>query len=424
MAEPPLDPILAALSYETIEWLRSFRDNRSFKEVAARFGRDERTIAQQLMRLDQASWVSQQAHILEREAGRGNYRLTQVGEALVERLERVSEPTRLTAMESTGFMTDSSARGPYIRDSGHVPIFSFDHISPDQFEVLVSALLSRELNVHRMVRTGNDGGEDCYFADEEGEDIYRVKSFTGRMSGRRRREVEQSLVCTMERRPRTWTLVIPIDPTLADRDWFESLRAGASARLDWKGKTWLEEKLAQYPEITHYFAGDAEETRQLSRNIPRNSNLSSSGSGGHVFVSYVSEDSKTVDRLQRDLESAGVEVWRDRSSLGPGDRWKDSIRHAIETGAYFICCFSDASSKRGRSYMNEELNLAVEELRVRNRTQVWFLPVIFPGGVVPDWPVGAGETLRDFNFTILSPDTWADALTKLIRTIQSPSNRP
>jgi hypothetical protein len=70
--------------------------------------------------------------------------------------------------------------------------------------------------------------------------------------------------------------------------------------------------------------------------------------------------------------------------------------------------------------MNEELNLAVGELRVRSRTQVWFLPVVFAGGVVPDWPVGPGETLQDFNFTILSPDTWADGLAKLIRTIQSP----
>jgi hypothetical protein len=39
---------------------------------------------------------------------------------------------------------------------------------------------------------------------------------------------------------------------------------------------------------------------------------------GHVFISYVSEDSPTVDRLQQDLERAGIKVWRDRTSLGLG----------------------------------------------------------------------------------------------------------
>ena len=140
--------------------------------------------------------------------------------------------------------------------------------------------------------------------------------------------------------------------------------------------------------------------------------------GGYVFISYVADDSESVDRLQHDLESFGVTVWRDRSSLGPGDRWKDSIRQAIASGAFFLCCFSEASGRRRRSYMNEELTLAVEELRLRNRDQTWFLPVVFPGGEVPARPIGGGETLRDLNYTFLSPDTWFDGVRKLVQTIR------
>jgi hypothetical protein len=139
---------------------------------------------------------------------------------------------------------------------------------------------------------------------------------------------------------------------------------------------------------------------------------------GHAFISYVREDSKTVDRLERDLEQAGITVWRDRSSLGPGDRWKDSIRQAIASGAFFLCCFSDASGKRPKSYMNEELNLAVDELRIRNREQAWFLPVVFPGGVVPDWPISTAESLRDFNYIVLSPGGWSAGVKKLVQTMQ------
>jgi hypothetical protein len=139
---------------------------------------------------------------------------------------------------------------------------------------------------------------------------------------------------------------------------------------------------------------------------------------GHVFISYVSEDSPTIDGLQQDLERAGIKVWRDRTSLGPGVRWKDEIRCAISSGTYFICCFSGASKVRRRSYMNEELILAIEELRVRDRAQSWFLPVIFPGGEIQDWPIGAGENLSDFNYTLLFPDTWRDGVSKLVKAIQ------
>jgi TIR domain len=140
--------------------------------------------------------------------------------------------------------------------------------------------------------------------------------------------------------------------------------------------------------------------------------------GEHVFISYVSEDRETVDKLQHDLEKAGITVWRDRSSLGPGDLWKSSIRRAIASGTFFIGCFSTASRRRAKSYMNEELTLAIEELRVRDRARVWFLPVVLPGGEVPDRLIGAGETLRDFNYIVLSPETWPTGVRRLVRAIK------
>jgi len=91
--ESPLDPILAALTYENMEWLRSFHYESSFKDVAARFGRDERTISQQLQRLDQAFWDRKQVHILDRQ-GR-TYHLTKAGEAFVNLLEDVAHRTRI-----------------------------------------------------------------------------------------------------------------------------------------------------------------------------------------------------------------------------------------------------------------------------------------------------------------------------------------
>lgn len=150
-----------------------------------------------------------------------------------------------------------------------MPRIRFDQLSPRQYEDMVSVLLSRELQTHRVDGSGGDGGRDCYFSDDDGTDAYELKSFTGRMTQSRRQQVKRSLARAMERAPRSWTLVVPIDATPPEEAWFDSLQAGVPARLDWKDKTWLEQKLAQYPDITRYFAGAAEEVVRLLGEIAR-----------------------------------------------------------------------------------------------------------------------------------------------------------
>jgi len=92
------------------------------------------------------------------------------------------------------------------------------------------------------------------------------------------------------------------------------------------------------------------------------------GLAGHAFISYVREDSRRVDELQRTLEAAGVPVWRDTADLWPGEDWRAKIRSAITDNALvFIACFSQASRACGMSYQNEELTLAIEQLRLRRQ---------------------------------------------------------
>src|ERR1051326_6358918 len=87
---------------------------------------------------------------------------------------------------------------------------------------------------------------------------------------------------------------------------------------------------------------------------------------GHAFISYVREDSGEVDVLQRTLEAAGIPVWRDTASLWPGEDWRARIRSAITRDALvFIVCFSSRSAARRQSYQNEELLLAIDQLRRR-----------------------------------------------------------
>ncbi len=59
-----------------------------------------------------------------------------------------------------------------------------------------------------------------------------------------------------------------------------------------------------------------------------------------VFISYSRKDVSFAEQLVVDLEKAGLEVWRDVSSLGGGARWRKEIETAIRTSPIFIVVLS------------------------------------------------------------------------------------
>jgi hypothetical protein len=138
----------------------------------------------------------------------------------------------------------------------------------------------------------------------------------------------------------------------------------------------------------------------------------------HVFISYVKEDSVEVDQLCRILDAAQIPYWRDRTALGPGEAWKDKIRGAIRDGALvFLACFSERSRAKPRSYMNEELTLAVEEFRMRPPGRTWIVPLRFDDGELPEWDLGAGRMLSDLNYVDMFGDRLTEEAAKLVTTI-------
>jgi hypothetical protein len=124
----------------------------------------------------------------------------------------------------------------------------------------------------------------------------------------------------------------------------------------------------------------------------------------HVFLSYVRENAVVVDRLVQDLATRGVPVWLDRERLIPGQRWRDVIREAIRSGDLFVACFSREYLERDRSYMNEELTAAIEELRQRRADRSWFIPVSLDGCSIPVRNIGGGETIHDLQWVDLAAD--------------------
>jgi hypothetical protein len=139
---------------------------------------------------------------------------------------------------------------------------------------------------------------------------------------------------------------------------------------------------------------------------------------GHAFISYVREDAADVDRLQRALESAGVQVWRDKTSLWPGEDWRVKIREAITRNALvFIACFSHNSLARQISYQNEELVLAIDQMRLRNPDVPWLIPVRLSECDIPNRDIGGNRTLGSIHRADLFGDHREEGTEQVVRTV-------
>jgi transcriptional regulator with XRE-family HTH domain len=139
---------------------------------------------------------------------------------------------------------------------------------------------------------------------------------------------------------------------------------------------------------------------------------------GHAFISYVREDSHRIDQLQRAMEAAGIPVWRDTADLWPGEDWRAKIRQAITDNALvFVACFSRASLDRHKSYQNEELVLAVEQLRLRRPDIPWLIPVRLDECDIPDRDVGGSRTLASIQRVDLFGDRSGEGTARLIAAV-------
>jgi hypothetical protein len=204
-----------------------------------------------------------------------------------------------------------------------MPRVDFSRLSSKQYEDMISVLLSRIRQTHRVDGSGGDGGRDCYFSDENGTDVYELKSFLGRMNDVRRQQVVRSLQRALKGSPRTWSLVVPIDATPKEQKWFDSLPSSTAATtLTWLGKTWLEEQLAAHPDIGRYFAGASEEVVQILKDIAREDALPRDAAGAAMHMS------STVARLNEidPYYTFDFTITEDRTVVSCRPRFPDALR--------------------------------------------------------------------------------------------------
>jgi TIR domain len=143
-----------------------------------------------------------------------------------------------------------------------------------------------------------------------------------------------------------------------------------------------------------------------------------------VFISYVRDNKRDVDRLVADLKAHGIDTWIDRTKIYPGMDWKQAIRRAISGGAYFLACYSREYVKKDETFMNAEIGMAIDRLQSLPFDRMWFIPVRLNECTIPEISIGRTQTLRDLHYADLFPD-WDAGIRHILKTIgrtQVPDN--
>ncbi|MFF1768432.1 hypothetical protein [Streptomyces sp. NPDC058249] len=132
-------------------------------------------------------------------------------------------------------------------------------LDPAKIEDIVSVLISRlHPEVQRIDGAGGDGGRDVQVPLSSGLVIYEVKSFTGRLSDSRKSQIKRSLKKAAAHKPKQWHLVMPLDVTPNELEWYNGLKAEYQFVSDFtRGRTWLDSILSRRPEIARYYIGDS-----------------------------------------------------------------------------------------------------------------------------------------------------------------------
>ena len=142
--------------------------------------------------------------------------------------------------------------------------------SGEDLETVMAILLLQERPSawHRAPSIG-DGGVDVAEPVTGGYTIYQIKKFANRLTASQKAQIKSSYETVLsgprlDQRVVEWNLVMPLDPTSEDDDWFRTLTADAPFESRWLGRVFWDSEASKYPYVIDYFFRDGKE-RLLSR---------------------------------------------------------------------------------------------------------------------------------------------------------------
>jgi hypothetical protein len=96
-----------------------------------------------------------------------------------------------------------------------------------------------------------------------------------------------------------------------------------------------------------------------------------------VFLSYARQDRRVAARLERELETRNVHVWRDETGLAAGEAWEAALARAARGADCVMVLISPAAA--ARDWVRREVGWAVGELKAGGLVER-IIPVVLPSG--------------------------------------------
>lgn len=130
-----------------------------------------------------------------------------------------------------------------------------------------------------------------------------------------------------------------------------------------------------------------------------------------VFISYAHEDYLHAKKLYDKLNSfQDIDVWFDKESLLPGQKWELEIRNAITSSRYFLLLLSTLSTKK-KGFYQREIRKALEILEEYTDDKIYLIQVRLDD-CQPHY-----EQLKDLQYVDLFPD-YDIGFERILRTLQ------
>ncbi len=129
--------------------------------------------------------------------------------------------------------------------------------------------------------------------------------------------------------------------------------------------------------------------------------------GLKIFLSYAREDRAQVENHYEQLLAEHFEPWMDFKKILPGQNWEYKIDRSLNEANVIIALLSKNSISK-RSFVQREANFALDRLKHKLPTNIYFIPVLLEPCEVPSHIASRIQYID-----ITTPNAWDQVLASL-----------
>lgn len=150
--------------------------------------------------------------------------------------------------------------------TGRIPWSTY---SGEEIEKAVATYIFLEnQDAERIRPSQGDRGIDLMVRKDDGVVVYQIKKFATNLTSSHKRQIEESwhtlqgYVVSSGITLLEWHLVMPLDPTPENHDWFLGLGKASGVKMVWDGLARVESWAATMPEVADYFFAGGKEAEK------------------------------------------------------------------------------------------------------------------------------------------------------------------